>query len=123
VYTFTSHSYFLFLFLFWVAFAFAFALFIIGFILFHILRVCAVIIALLAIRALSATDFCGENKVRLTSFLRLSGDLIEVVILDSAFATAFVLGVIGALGFFGVDTGEGVLFLLGVFAIYYTHSF
>jgi len=27
------------------------------------------------------------------------------------------------LGFFGVDTGEGVLFLFGVFAIYYTHSF
>jgi len=94
---------------------------------FHILRVCADIIAFLAARALCAIDFWGENKLRLTSFLSLSGDLMDVDILDKAFVTAFVLGVMGVLTFFGVDGGEGVLFLLGVdggvFAIYYMYGF
>jgi hypothetical protein len=81
---------------------------------FHILRVCAVIIAFLAARALCAIDFWGENKLRLTSLLSLSGDLTDVVILDMAFMTAFVLGVMGVFAFFGVDGGEGVLFRLGV---------
>jgi len=95
--------------------------------LFHILRVCADIIAFLATRALCAIDFWGENKLRLTSLLSLSGDLTDVVILDMAFMTAFVFGVMGVLTFFGVDGGEGVLFRLGVdgvgLAIYYIHGF
>jgi hypothetical protein len=94
---------------------------------FHILRVCADIIAFLAARALCAIDLWGESKLRLTSLLSLSGDLTDVVILDMAFMTAFVLGVMGVFAFFGVDGGEGVLFRLGVdggvLAIYYMRGF
>jgi hypothetical protein len=81
----------------------------------------ALIIALFATFAFCAIDLSAKFKVRLTCLVRLSGEDTVVVILDKAFVTALVFGVMstflrGVLG----DVGAFLFGVDGGVAIYYT---